>query len=42
MIDFDQLASLDPSNDYELLPLVDILINTMSLAFLADNSTLES
>jgi hypothetical protein len=33
---------LDPTGDYELLPIVDILINTISLAFLADNSTMES
>jgi len=42
LLDLDELSKLSPDTDFEFLPFVDIMINTISLAFLADNSTIES
>lgn len=42
MLDYNQIALLDSDGEHPVLPLVDLLINTISLAFLADNSTFES
>lgn len=41
LLNMTELQTLDPDSDYDFMPLVDILINTISLAFLADNSNIE-
>lgn len=41
LINTDLLNQMDPDYELELLPFIDIIINTISLAFLADNSTVE-
>lgn len=42
LLDVEELHKLSPDTDFEFLGFVDILINTISLAFLADNSTIEA
>lgn len=41
LLNISDLTALDPDTDYDFMPMVDILINTISLAFLADNSNIE-
>lgn len=41
LLNISDLTALDPDTDYDFMPMVDIFINTISLAFLADNSNIE-
>lgn len=41
-LDMTDLAALDPDTDYSLLSFIDIFINTCSLAFLADSTSVNS
>jgi len=42
LIDMSDLIAIDADTDWELVPFVDILINTISMAFMGETATIES
>jgi len=42
LIDFDQVEALNPEANTGIMPFLDIFLDTISLAFLADGNSIEN